>query len=71
MLVRKVQRHVNYFGVNGNVHSLKRFVHQAKRSWFKWLNRRSQWARLNWGRFEDLLEDLPLPKARIVVSIWS
>jgi group II intron reverse transcriptase/maturase len=70
-LVRRVQGHINYFGVNGNIASLKRFVRQAKRSWYKWLNRRSQRARLNWERFADLLEDLPLPKARIVVSIWS
>jgi len=69
-LVRQVQGHINYFGVNGNIHSLRRFVLQTKRSWFKWLNRRSQRARLNWERFEDLLGDLPLPKARIVVNIW-
>jgi group II intron reverse transcriptase/maturase len=69
-LKRRVQGHINYFGVNGNIASLRRFVNQVKRSWFKWLNRRSQRARLNWGRFEDLLRDFPLPKARIVVSIW-
>ena len=70
-LVRRVQGHINYFGVNGNTASLKRFVHQVERSWYKWLNRRSQRARLNWERFEDLLGVLPLPKARIVVNIWS
>lgn len=70
-LVRRVQGHINYFGVNGNIMSLRRFVHQVKRSWYKWLNRRSQRARLNWDRYEDLLKDLPLPQARIVVSIWS
>jgi RNA-directed DNA polymerase len=69
-LRRKVQGHINYYGVNGNIHSLKRFVYQAKRSWYKWLNRRSQRARLTWDRFEDLLGDLPLPTARIVASIW-
>jgi group II intron reverse transcriptase/maturase len=69
-LVRRVQGHINYFGVNGNIVSLKRFVQQVTRGWYKWLNRRSQRARLNWERFEDLLQDLPLPKARIVVSIW-
>jgi RNA-directed DNA polymerase len=69
-LVRKVQGHINHFGVNGNIHSLRRFVLQTKRSWFKWLNRRSQRARLNWERFEDLLGNLPLPKARVVVNIW-
>ena len=69
-LRRRVQGHINYFGVNGNMVSLRRFVHQVQRSWFKWLNRRSQRARLNWERFSDLLQDLPLPKARVVVSIW-
>ena len=69
-LVRRVRGHINYFGVNGNIASLKHFVHQAERSWYKWLNRRSQRARLNWERFEDLLEALPLPNARIVVNIW-
>ena len=65
-----MQGHINYFGVNGNIHSLRRFVRQVKRSWFKWLNRRSQRARLTWERFEDLLGDLPLPTARIIESIW-
>jgi RNA-directed DNA polymerase len=69
-LTRRVQGHINYFGVNGNSLSLRRLVHQVKRSWYKWLNRRSQRARLTWERFEDLLGDFPLPKARIVVSIW-
>jgi RNA-directed DNA polymerase len=70
-LCRKVQGHINYFGVSGNAHSLKRFLWHVRRSWYKWLNRRSQRARLNWDRYEDLLRDFPLPKARIVVSVWN
>jgi group II intron reverse transcriptase/maturase len=69
-LTRKVQGHINYFGVNGNMDSLERFLLQVHRSWFKWLNRRSQRARLTWARYEDLLRDFPLPRARIVVKIW-
>lgn len=69
-LSRRVQGHINYFGVNGNLASLKRFLHQVERSWFKWLTRRSQRARLNWDRYEALLQDLPLPQPRIVVQIW-
>jgi RNA-directed DNA polymerase len=69
-LVRRVQGHINYFGVNGNIISLRRFVYQVERSWHKWLNRRSQRARLDWERFQDLLKSLPLPRARIVVHIW-
>jgi RNA-directed DNA polymerase len=70
MLTRKVQGHINYFGVNGNMDSLERFLLQVRRSWFKWLNRRSQRACLTWARYQALLRDLPLPRARIVVSIW-
>lgn len=69
-LSRRVQGHIHYFGVNGNMASLQRFARQVTRSWFKWLNRRSQRARLNWDRFEDLLRDFPLPQPRIVVKIW-
>jgi group II intron reverse transcriptase/maturase len=69
-LTRRVQGHLNYFGVNGNMPSLRCFVAQVRRSWFQWLNRRSQRSRLNWARYEDLLQALPLPQPRIVVSIW-
>lgn len=69
-LSRRVQGHLNYFGVNGNMASLDRFALQVRRSWFKWLNRRSQRARLNWDRFNDLLRDFPLPQPRIMVHIW-
>ena len=70
-LVRKVQGHINYFGVNGNTRSLRRFSRRVQQMWFRWLRRRSQRARLTWARYLDLLRDLPLPKARIVVSIWT
>lgn len=69
-LRRRVQGHINYFGVNGNMHSLRIFLARVRRSWFTWLNRRSQRARLTWARYADLLRDLPLPQPRIVVSIW-
>ncbi len=69
-LSRRVQGHINYFGVNGNMASLQRFARQVTRSWFKWLNRRSQRARLNWDRYVDLLRDFPLPPPRIMVQIW-
>ena len=69
-LTRRVQGHFNYFGVNGNIGSLRRLVSQVRRIWFKWLNRRSQRARLNGERFVDLLRDFPLPTPRVVVRIW-
>jgi hypothetical protein len=69
-LRRRVQGHFNYFGVDGNIRSLSTMLHHVRRAWHKWLNRRSQRARLTWERFTDLLGDFPLPTPRVVVNIW-
>jgi hypothetical protein len=68
-LKRRIQGPFNYFGVSGNFRSLLWVIEQAKRIWYKWPCRRSQRKRLNWGRFEDLLRDFPLPTPRITVKI--
>jgi len=70
-LGKRIQGHFNYFGVNGNMYSADRLAYHARRAWLKWLRRRSQRARLNWERFEDLLRDYPLPKPRVMVQIWG
>lgn len=70
-LCQKLQGHINYFGVNGNSRSLNHLIEHAKRAWHDWLNRRSQRSHLNWQRFKALLETYPLPRPRIVVSIWA
>jgi hypothetical protein len=70
-LVRRLQGHINYFGVNGNVGRVKKVVYEATRSWLKWIRRRSHRHRMNWERFNELLKRLPLPKARVVVRIWG
>ena len=70
-LVRRLRGHFNYFGVNGNLRSLRCLLYHAKRAWFKWLRRRSQRGRLNWERFADLLGAYPLPRPRVVVPIWG
>jgi RNA-directed DNA polymerase len=70
-LASRLRGHFNYFGVNGNLRSLKDLLYQAKRAWYKWLGRRSQRARLTWERFAQILRDFPLPWPRIVVTIWG
>ena len=70
-LRRRLQGHFNYFGVNGNFHSLLLLVEATRRSWYKWLCRRSQRKRWTWERFADLLRQLPLPCPRITVQIWD
>lgn len=66
MLSRKVQGHYGYYGVTFNMRGVKGFYEQVKRSWHKWLNRRSRDKDMPWERFNRLLERYPLPTPRIV-----
>ena len=70
-LVRRIQGHFNYFGVRGNMLSLYLLVQSARRSWLKWLKRRSQRSRLTWERFCDLLKDFPLPRPKERLCLWE
>jgi len=70
-LTRKLNGHYNYYGVNGNTEALQKLRYVVTRAWKKWLNRRSQRARMNWKRFNELLKAHPLPAARIKVQIWT
>lgn len=70
-LSRKLRGHDNYFGVNGNHDALAILRFVVRRAWQKWLNRRSQRARMNWKRFNELLRRFPLPAPRIRVQIWG
>lgn len=70
-LTRRIRGHFNYYGVNDNTQCLSSLLHNAKRAWYKWLNRRSQRSRLNWERFNDLLRDFPFPKPRVYKDLWS
>ena len=67
----RLQGHYNYFGVNGDLESLACLLWHARRAWHKWLNRRSQRARLRWERFVDLVQQYPLPRPRVLVPIWG
>jgi group II intron reverse transcriptase/maturase len=63
--------HYNYYGVNGNIRSLRVLAQEAARAWYKWLRRRSQRSRLTRERFLALLRDFPLPVPKIRVQIWQ
>lgn len=65
-LCRKLYGHYGYYGITFNMRSISGFYEQVKRSWHKWLNRRSRDKQLPWTRFNRLLERYPLPRPRIV-----
>lgn len=61
--------HYAYYGITGNYKALDNFYRQVTREWRKWLNRRSQKARMTWERFNRLLVTYPLPRPRIVHGV--
>jgi len=64
-LKRKLLGHFAYYGVIGNLRSLRAYRHRVRRAWWKWLSRRSQKSRVSWERMGRLLERYPLPEPRI------
>jgi group II intron reverse transcriptase/maturase len=66
----KLSGHDAYYGITGNAAALERFHYEVPRIWRKWLDRRSNRARMTWDRFSRLLERYPLPRARVVHSVY-
>jgi group II intron reverse transcriptase/maturase len=70
-LVRRIRGHFNYFGVRGNERRMHLLLRAVERSWFKWLNRRSQRSTMKWERFKALLREYRLPVPRAKISLWG
>lgn len=61
----KLRGHFQYYGVSHNSDELKKFLHEAKKIAFKWLNRRSQKKSFTWVKFNLFLKVNPLPRIQI------
>lgn len=70
-LAAKLRGHYQYYGISGNMLSIRRFHTLTLRMAFKWMNRRSQRKSFNWARFREYLEHYPLPKPRIVHNLYT
>ncbi len=70
VLVQKLRGHYGYYGITGNYGALLRFYAGAKKTWRKWLSRRSQCAYLSWPAFVRLLRRYPLPQPVVVHSAY-
>ena len=68
-LSRGLCGHYAYYGIMGNYQALNNFHRQVTREWRKWLNRRSQKAKMTWERFNRLLVNYPLQRPRIIHAI--
>ena len=65
LLAKKLRGHYNYYGLTGNYVALARFAEEVRRTWHKWLARRSQRANACWEHFQRILHRYPLPRPRV------
>lgn len=74
-LSRRLTGYWNYYGVIGNMDSLRKFWREVVRSLYKWLNRRSQRRSVTWARVFRMLKQHRVPGPRIVtdrqMQLWS
>lgn len=68
-LNRKLQGHVNYYGINGNYKALMDFWTYAERRTYWMICRRSQKAHVSWDKAQRIW-DYFIKKPRIKVQIW-
>ena len=71
VLQAKLRGHYQYYGVSGNMQSLRRYYARTIRMVHKWLNRRSQRKSFSWKGFLEYLERYPLPIPKIVHNLYT
>jgi len=70
-LCAKVRGHYSYYGITGNMLSLRLFFHRVCRVWQRWLNRRNRKRSFLWEKFNALLKRCPLPIPKIIHSVFK
>lgn len=61
----KLAGHVRYFGVSFNSANVSKFLYEARRIFFKWINRRSQKKSISWEKFGLFTKLYPLPTVKV------
>lgn len=67
---RKLQGHVQYYGISFNSTHVTSFLYRAVLILFKWLNRRSQRKSFNWESFELFMKRYPVPDVRVYHKLF-
>ena len=67
---KKLQGHIQYYGVSHNTKQIRAFICHAKRNMFYWLNRRSQKKSFTWEQFTRFEQKHRLPKAKIYHKLF-
>lgn len=63
---RVMQGHFAYYGITGNNRRIRWYAERVEKTWRMWLSRRTRACSMRWDRFVRILEQHPLPRARIV-----
>lgn len=66
----KLRGHVQYYGVSFNDQKVEKFLFEARKIIFKWLNRRSQRKSFSWKKFSLYVEAHPLPVAKVIHRLF-
>jgi group II intron reverse transcriptase/maturase len=67
----KLRGHYNYYGLSHNFKKMKGFYKYVERTLFKTLNRRGGKRKLNWDKYNKMLEHLPILEPKITVPLWQ
>lgn len=66
----KLRGHIQYYGVSHNFAVVDSFVFRVRKILFKWLNRRSQRRSFNWEQFQNFLNRVNFPEAKICHKLF-
>jgi group II intron reverse transcriptase/maturase len=69
-MAAKMRGHYAYYGISDNSPSLSAYYYRVIKMLYKWINRRSQRASMNWEKFNEYLKKYPLPRPRIVHKFY-
>jgi hypothetical protein len=61
--------HIQYYGVSGNLRSVRKYNYFALKLLHKWLNRRSQKRSITWARYWTVIS-ARMPRVRIVHNLY-
>lgn len=67
-LSRILRGHFNYYGIAGNADRISQFRNRIINEWRYCLSRRSQRSRITWDKMKALLDEHPLPAARLKLN---
>ena len=66
----KLTGHWQYYGVSHNYEEVSLFFYKATKTFFKWVNRRSQKKSFTWEKFRIFMKNHPPPRPRIVHRLF-